>query len=419
MLLGLGISHKTAPIEVREKLAFSPEVVPFALKRLMDELGFDEAALLSTCNRTEFYCRTSVFEQNEHKLDQLLSWWHQFHAPAFEIQAYAYSLSNEGLVKHLMRVACGLDSMVLGETQILGQMKRAYHTATQTGAVGMHLSRLFQTSFSVAKKIRHTTGISANPVSLAFSAIILAKQIFSDLSQTNVLLIGAGENIELVLRYLLTKQVRNIFIVNRTFSRATELARRYGVKALQFQEIPAALTKADIVITSIYTQQPILTQACIKKACKGAKRRPILMVDLGVPRNIDTQVSQDEDVYLYTIDDLEGIIHHNMRHRYKAAQEAERIVARSVHLYMDWMTSQGALSVVREVRLRAEAIKQKALKDAIRLLEKGRDPKEVMQYLSHWITQKIMHTPTRSIRQMSLEKSHEKLDTVKELFNVD
>ena len=416
MLLTLGISHKTAPIDVREKLAFTQENIPLALEALYGEVALEEVALLSTCNRTEFYCSTA---DNLHiSLLQVQSWWKNYLAPQFDLKPYLYTFSEENAVKHVMRLACGLDSMVIGEPQILGQLKTAYHTATKTGFVGKTLSRLFQTSFSVAKKIRTCTGISSHPVSVAYAATTLAKQIFSDLSKATVVLIGAGENIELTLQHLVAKQVKRIIIANRTLGHAKALAERYQAIGVGLDELPWCLQQADIVISAIASPKPVVTALQVEQAFASCKRRPLFMVDLGVPRNIDPTLSDNEDIYLYTVDDLEGYVNENLKTRQKAAVEAEVLITDASNTYMEWMLAQAQLSTVRQLRLKVQDIKNATLSSAIRQLRIGEEPEKVLSQCAHQLTQKILHQPTIQLRRASLLQSDETITVIKELFDL-
>ncbi len=416
MLLTLGLSHKTAPIDVREKLAFTQENIPQALASLYGEVGLEEVALLSTCNRTEFYFSTQ--DQASVSLLQLQSWWKKYHAPQFELDPYLYMYAEEQAVKHVMRLACGLDSMVIGEPQILGQLKSAYQTASKTGVIGRALSRLFQTSFSVAKKIRTETGIASHPVSIAYAATTLAKQIFSDLSLATVVLIGAGENIELTLQHLLAKQVKKIIIANRTVSHAKTLAERYGAMAVGLNELGWCLQQADIVISSIASPKPVVTELHVAQAFAHCKRRPLFMVDLGVPRNIVPSLSDNEDIYLYTVDDLQGYVSENIKTRQKAAIEAEALIAQACTAYMEWMLAQTQMATVRQLRLKTQDIKDTLLDAAIKQLRNGVNAEKVLTQFAHQLTQKILHQPTMQIRRASLAQSEEKISIVKELFDL-
>lgn len=417
MIFILGISHKTAPIEVREKLAFSPEDIPDILTGLKQAMALEEIALLSTCNRTEIYARATSIDAAI--MQKMIAWWHQRLLSPTDIRLFTYFYENEKAVQHLMRVACGLDSMILGEPQILGQLKSAFRIATISGGIGKNLSRLFQSSFSVAKKIRTHTGIATHPVSVAFAAVTLAKQIFSDLSQTTVVLLGAGENTELVLQHLLSKPLKQLFVVNRTLSHGVALAQRYGAKAYPLTELSQCLKQADIVISSMACNAPLVTQSQVDIALKGTKRRPILMVDLGVPRNIESLVGKNEDIYLYTIDDLQGIITQNIKHRQIAAKNAESMIEDAMQAYIDWMRMEAHMQAVRTLRMKVDVIKEDMLKDALRQLEKGQDPKKLLAHIAHQLTQKLLHEPTVSLRKMSYENADEKIAVAKELFSIE
>lgn len=409
MLLTLGVSHKTAPLAIREKFAFSSDSICDALHSLSHKLALEELTVLSTCNRTEFYCATDHLPQSFPQ--HLSNWWQSFCQTKLDVKPYLYLLPEEKMVQHLMRVASGLDSMVMGEPQILGQLKNAFILATNFGVAGKKLSRLFQMSFRTAKKIRTHTAIAAYPVSVAYAAVRLAKQIFSDLSQTTVVLIGAGENIELTLPYLHQSHVKRLIIVNRTLAHAQKLTERYGGEARGLEDLSAALSVADIVISSINCQSPVVTGSGIF----GAKRRPVLMVDLGVPRNIDPNLAQSEDIYLYTIDDLNGIVTDNLKSRQRAALEAESIILKASADYMHWLASQQQVKTICQLRTKAHSIKENALQEALKKIEKGSEPKIVMAEFAHQLTQKLLHQPTVRLRKHSPEK----LELAKELFDLE
>lgn len=415
MLLTLGVSHKTAPIDIREKLAFSQEHIPNALRALMGTVDVDEVALLSTCNRTELYCSSHAV--NDSFMAQLVQWWQKYHVGSFDMSPYLYTYSDEVAVSHMMRVASGLDSMVLGESQILGQLKTAFQTAHLAGGLGRRLSRLFQTSFSVAKRVRHSTQVGAHPVSVAYAAVSLARQIFTDLSKATVMLIGAGENIELTLTHLSARKVKEIFIVNRTFSHAQTLATKYNAKALPLEDISKVLSIADIVISSITCSKPILSQAHVEQATLKSKRRPIFMVDLGVPRNIEPAIGNNEDIYLYTVDDLQGIVTENFKNRQMAAKEAEMVINEASQAYMNWIHAQEQMRTVRALRNQAEKLKNESLHIALKRLQKGENPEVVLTHFAHQLTQKLLHQPTIGLKDKN--KNQEKIELVKELFSIE
>lgn len=394
VLLTLGISHKTAPIAIREKLAFSPERIPLALEALKANTQIQEIALLSTCNRTEIYCQAP----SPRVADALLTWWQDFHQTTFDTEPYWYRYADRQAVKHMMRVACGLDSMLLGEPQILGQLKTAYQMAHQMGTLGKQLSRWFQMSFSVAKRIRTQTDIAKHPVSLAYAAVNLAKRIFTDLRQSHVILIGAGENIELILAHLQAKEVSQLSVFNRTVERAERLAEKTQCQAYPLSCLMDHLKDADIIISAINSDMPILGPQEVLPHLKG-KRRPLLMIDLGVPRNIDPALGEHEDIYLYSVDDLQHQMHENLKSRESAAQKAEGIIESASEAFEIWMASQHKHRQIGELRKNADAIRHHALQGALKELDQGKDPKVVLTHFAHRLTQKLIHQPTMTLRQ--------------------
>ena len=321
--LALGINHKTASVDVRERVAFTPEQLVEALQQLCRLTASREAAILSTCNRSELY-----IEQDHLAADSVLRWLAEYHQLSLEeLRASAYVHEDHDAVRHMMRVASGLDSLVLGEPQILGQMKSAYAVAREAGTIGPLLGRLFQATFSAAKQVRTDTAIGENPVSVAFAAVSLAKQIFSDLGRSQALLIGAGETITLVARHLHEQGVRRIVVANRTLERASTLAEQFGAHAVLLADIPHELVHSDIVISSTASQLPILGKGAVESALKLRKHKPIFMVDIAVPRDIEPEVGELDDVYLYTVDDLHDVVAENLKSRQGAAQAAEELVS--------------------------------------------------------------------------------------------
>lgn len=400
VLLTLGISHKTAPIAVREKLAFSPERIPMALKALKDQSQIQEIALLSTCNRTEIYCHAPDGVLTPHSpsvVQSLMSWWQGYQQTDFDTEPYWYFYSDRQAVKHMMRVASGLDSMLLGEPQILGQLKLAYQMAHQEGTLGKQLSRWFQMSFSVAKRIRTQTEIAKHPISMAYAAVNLAKQIFADLSKSHVLLVGAGENIELILQHLQAKEVSQLSVVNRTLEKAQQLADKAQCRAYPLSQLESLLAQADIVITSINAQSPIIEEQQILPILKQ-KRRPLLMIDLGVPRNIDPLLGQHEDIYLYSVDDLQHRMTENLKSRESAAQKAEGIIDSASIAFEHWIASQTNHRLISQLRKSADQIRHQTLQSALKELEKGKDPQVVLTQFAHRLTQKLIHQPTVALR---------------------
>lgn len=413
-LLAFGINHKTAPVEIRERVAFAPESMPDALRELTARKAVNEAAILSTCNRTELYCGLNSEDPGE-----VLEWFRNFHRlTSNEVDPYVYTHPDRQAVRHILRVASGLDSLVLGEPQILGQMKQAYTTASEAGTTGQVLNRLFQHTFSVAKQVRTDTAIGASPVSVAFAAVNLAKQIFSDLGRHTALLIGAGETIELVARHLHENGIDRIIVANRTFEKAHVLASEFDGYAIALTEIPGHLAEADIVISSTASPLPILGKGAVETALKQRKHRPMLMVDIAVPRDIESQVSDLDDVYLYTVDDLQEIIQEGLRSRQEAAQQAEEIIDTQVTHFMGWLRSLNAVGTIREYRRSTEAICEQAVEMALRQLNAGKEPDYVVRELARQLTNRLMHNPSERMRQAGYEGRDELLDVARELFNL-
>lgn len=401
-LIALGISHNSAAVEVRERVAFAPEQVGEALVDACSAARVEEVIILSTCNRTELYAIVPEGEALADKALELIDWvanYHHLSAP--ELQQCAYHHEAGEALRHLVHVASGLDSMVLGEPQIFGQLKSAYVVANEAGTVGSELGRLFPRIFSIAKRVRTDTAIGENPVSVAYAAVDLAGHIFTDLSQSNALLVGAGETIELVARHLIEAGVSKIVIANRTLGRARELAQKFGAEAVLLAEIPEQLGEADIVITSTASQLPILGKGAVEEALKGRKHRPYLMVDIAVPRDIEAQVGDLRDVYLYSVDDLREIVEENMRSRQDEACKADQIIDEGVSLYIEEMRSLAAVDAVKEYRTMAEQLREQELQRAERALARGDDPQKVLAQMSRAITNKLIHAPTAGLKQAS------------------
>lgn len=413
-LLALGINHKTAPVEIREKVVFAPEKLSTALRELLSDQAVNEAAILSTCNRTELYC--SVASENS---DPLIDWISRYHSLALnDVAPYTYSYSDQAAVQHILRVASGLDSLVLGEPQILGQIKDAYTWANDAGAIGQQLNRLFQHTFSVAKQIRTDTAIGSNPVSVAFAAVTLSKQIFTSLDQHTALLIGAGETIELVARHLSEQGIKKIIVANRTAERAQLLASQFNGEAITLAEMPDRLKEADIVISSTASQLPILGKGAVESALKQRKHRPIFMVDIAVPRDIEAEVGTLNDVYLYTVDDLHEVIEEGRKSREAAAEEAEEIIDNQVEHFMGWLRSLDSVDAIRSYRSQAELTRDACVKQAERQLAAGKDPEAVMKELARSLTNKLIHEPTVQMNQAAFEGRKNILDAAEELFNL-
>ncbi|MGO4998417.1 glutamyl-tRNA reductase [Oceanisphaera sp. W20_SRM_FM3] len=395
-LLVLGINHKTASVALRERVAFGPEVAPRALQELMRTQGVGEAVILSTCNRTELYCSLEP-EGDSHLVRMWLQDFHQLDEA--ELNTCLYQYHGEEAVRHLMRVACGLDSLVLGEPQILGQMKLAYNQSQKVGSLKGTLDRMFQKTFSVAKRVRTETEIGASAVSVAFAAVSLAKRIFSDLSHTKVLLVGAGETIELVARHLKEQSVSQMMVANRTLERAQTLASEFNAQVMTLEQIPEYLPKADIVISSTASPLPIIGKGLVERALKARRQQPILFVDIAVPRDIEPEVDELNDAYLYTVDDLQGIIEQNMATRQEAAGQAEIIIEEERDHFMAWYRSLESVKLIQDYRTHAEQLQSQELILALQALAQGKDSQQVVERLARRLTNKLIHTPTRALNQ--------------------
>ena len=373
-----------------------------------------EAAILSTCNRTEFYCTSTT--ANKQILIDWVAQSKQINADDF--MPYLYCYTDSDLIRHMFRVACGLDSMILGEPQILGQMKTAYQTAYDAGTLGKRLGRLFQHTFTAAKKVRTDTAIGSSPVSVAFAAVQLAQQIFDKLSEQTALLIGAGETIELTARHLSQQGIGRIIIANRTYDKAHALALQFNGYAIDLTELPMHLAEADIVISSTASQLPILGKGRVESALKKRKHKPMFMVDLAVPRDIEAEVEQLSDVYLYTIDDLQNTIDKNMNTRRLAAEQAEEIIDTQVDYFLAWLRAQGAQSTIQDYRKQAEQSRDAALQKALGLLKSGVPAEQALNRLAHSLTNKLIHTPSTQIRAAAENQRHDLIAAAREIFKL-
>ena len=405
-LVALGINHKTASVELREKIAFSPDQMTDALQQLRLITDDSEAVIVSTCNRTELYCRGAAPEQ-------LIEWLSQFHqVDSNDLKQSIYVHNNVDAVNHLMRVSCGLDSLVLGEPQILGQIKQAYSTAKTVGAIAVTLDKLFQRTFSVAKRVRTDTSIGENAVSVAFAAVSLTKQIFSELSKTNVLLIGAGETIELVAKHLIDAGVTKITVANRTLARGQCMVEEFGGSAITLAQIPQHLSQADVVISSTASTLPILGKGLVESAVSTRRHQPMLLVDIAVPRDIEAQVGDLDDVYLYTVDDLQGIVEQNMASRRAAADDAEAITIKEAREFMAWTQSLKTVDYIKQYRQCSVESKDELLEKALQKLTQNGDPEKIIIELANKLTNKLIHHPTRAMSSASLMGDNETLNII-------
>ncbi len=413
-LLAIGLNHTTAPVTIRERITFGPDIVVAALRGLTEIDGVREAVILSTCNRTELYCHADV-----DALESTRDWLAEFHGLAVEdIAPYLYAHRGRDVVEHLLAVSCGLDSLVLGEPQILGQVKNAFQIAQDAGRVGKLLTRLFQHAFSTAKQVRTDTAIGDSPVSVAFAAVSLARQIFSDLTRQTAMLIGAGETVELAARHLAQNGVGRIIVANRTVARARELAQQFDAYAISLAEIPAHLAEADIVIASTASPVPVLGKGTVESALKKRRHQPIFMVDIAVPRDIEAEVADLEDIYLYTVDDLDEVIQGNLRSRQEAAEQAGEIIALQVEDFLAWMRSLDAVGLIQDYRAQAGQVRDQVLARALHMLDTGKAPEQALHFLAQTLTNKLLHTPSTQMREAGSQGQHELLEAADALFQL-
>jgi glutamyl-tRNA reductase len=411
-LFTFGINHQTAPVSIREKVAFHAESLEQALRDFVARQGVKEATILSTCNRTEIYCNTR-------EPQQAVDWLAGYHSlQRSAIDPYLYTLPQEQAVKHAFRVASGLDSMVLGETQILGQLKQAVSTAERAGTLGTLLHKLFQRTFSVAKEVRTQTEIGASSVSMAAAAVRLAEQIFPSLADQNVLFIGAGEMIELCASHFAAQHPKHITVANRTVERARGLAQRFHGEAITLNELPEYLAQQDIVVTSTASPLPILGKGLVERVIKQRKHRPMFMVDLAVPRDIEAEVGELDDVFLYTVDDLAQVIEAGIDNRKLAAAEAETIIENQVDDFMHWMEIRAVVPTIRALRDQGERMRRHELDHAKRLLARGEDPAAVIELMSRALTNKLLHAPSHALSHVHGDDRHQMEGLLQRLFNI-
>jgi glutamyl-tRNA reductase len=411
-LFVLGLNHQTAPLALREKVSCDVERIPEELASLRQVDGIEDAAVLSTCNRTEIYAHV-----DDGKEPGLAAWLERRHGlQDGALSEFVYEHKDGNAVRHLFRVATGLDSMVLGEPQILGQVKEAWQAARRGHALGTSLDRLFQQTFAVAKRVRTDTRIGAHPVSVAFAAVRLAQQVFTELDQACVLLIGAGDTIELAARHLVEARVQRLLVANRTVEHAHHLASRHGGVALPLADVARHLPEADIVISATASRDPVLTKQVVQAALKTRKHRPMFLLDLAVPRDIDEKVAELSDVYVYTVDDLEQAIEENRASRREAALQAEAIIEIQTEHFLSWWQAQGRQDALRRLRADGVSAREEALAKARAELLRGEDPAHVVERLAHQLTNKLLHGPSTALRQAALSGDAELLNAAKRLF---
>ena len=412
-LIALGINHRTASLEVRERVSFAPEQMPASLQQGCLASGADNLAILSTCNRTE------LFATGDTDHCALLAWLVAHHnLQADDLDSSYYVHCDDAAMRHMMKVASGLDSMVLGEPQILGQMKSSCAVAQKAGTAGGLLSQVFQRVFATAKRVRSETAIGQNPVSVAYAAVSLAQRIFSQMCDVTALLIGAGETVELLARHLREQGVGDIIVANRTLARAQEMAEVFSAEAILLSDIPAHLHRADIVISSTASQLPILGKGAVESALKQRKHQPMFMVDIAVPRDIEPQVSDLDDVYLYTVDDLKEVIEVNLRQRQDAANQAEGIIEQGVVSWQNQLRSQTAVSTIRAFRDSLGGVRDAELNKALAALDQGNAAEQVLRQLAHALTNKFLHVPTTRLKRAGEQGDNAYIHWACDLFDL-
>jgi glutamyl-tRNA reductase len=431
-LLLVGINHMTANIALREKVAFPPEIIGEALFQVAELELVDEVVIVSTCNRTELYLDYRVADTETtaasessgdtllaHEQQLILNWLADFHklVPA-ELADCSYFFAGQDVVRHLMKVSCGLDSMVLGEPQILGQIKSAFAVSSDLKLVGANLRRAFQEAFSIAKEVRTDTAIGENPVSVAYAAVALTESIFSDLASLHILLIGAGRTIELVARHLFDKGVQQIVVANRTLDNALELAAKFEAHGVLLSEIPDRLFAADIVVSSTNSQLPLLGKGAVERALRQRKHKPLLLIDLAVPRDIEAEVAEVADAYLYSVDDISDVIEDGQKSRADAAAQAESIIERGVEEYLKQLRSLNAVATLRAFREKANTIRELEVQRAINALQKGESADKVLESLARGITNKLTHSPSVQMKKASADGRDELLRLTRELYDL-
>lgn len=406
-IIACGINHKTAPIELREKVVFHSEKLALYLQDLISNEQIREAVLLSTCNRSELYCDAD-------DAGKVMQWFcQQHHISPEELSQAWYCYHDQQAIEHMMQVACGIDSMILGEPQVLGQMKDAFSEACAASSVGPQFNRLFQQIFAVAKEVRTNTSIGACPVSIASAAVNLAKHVFSQsLCNANVLLIGAGDTIQLVLRYLQSQTIKQLVITNRNQANAKALAEKFSAESISFTELSHALHEADIVISATGSATPIVTKKMLSE-----RKKPIFIIDIAVPRDVETNVTELNNVLLYSIDDLKNIIQDNLHGREHAAEKAKEVIKQKSNEFIGWLNSLDQVAVtIRAYRKQVEDLCDLELSKAMRQLHKGGDPVQVLASFAHVLTNKLLHNPSVQLRQAGVEGRFELLQLAQQLF---
>jgi glutamyl-tRNA reductase len=414
-LLVIGINHNTASLELREKVAFGPDKLKKALIELRQKEQVRSSVIISTCNRTEIYCAAKSGSKNH-----IIDWLSAFHqVDANHLRPSIYIHEEQAAIRHLMRVSCGLDSLILGEPQILGQVKQAFSESRELDAIDSAMDKLFQKTFSVAKRVRTETDIGGSAVSVAYAACTLAKHIFESLEDATVLLVGAGETIELVAKHLASNGCTKMIVANRTRERALSMAQAFSADVISLQEIPTYLARADIVISSTASPLPIIGKGMVESAIKARRHQPMLFVDIAVPRDVEAQVGEISDVYLYTVDDLQSIIDSNLKQRKVEAIQAEAIVNEESAAFMNWMRSLQAVDSIREYRQQSNDQREELLTKSLQALSSGGDAEKIMHELSHKLMNKLIHAPTKAMQTAAEQGEPAKLAIIRQGLGLD
>ncbi len=392
-LYALGLNHATAPLAVREQVAFAPEGLGLALRDLLARPKVKEAAILSTCNRTELYVHGP-------EPQPVVQWLEEFHrVPKDSLSPYIYTLPREKAVTHAFRVASGLDSMVLGEPQILGQMKQAVRHAESAGTLGLVLNRLFQRTFAVAKDVRSQTDIGSASISMAAASVKLAERIFPSITEQRLLLIGAGEMIDLTATHFAARKPRSVTIANRTIERGRELAARFDAEAITLNEMPDRLPEFDIIVTCTASTLPILGKGLLERVTKARRHAPIFIVDLAVPRDVEPEAAELDDVFLYSVDDLSNIVKDNLQIRKEAVAQAEAMIAAQAESFLRWLEGRTVVPTITALHGHHDQLRAAELERARRLLGNGTPPEQVLELLARGLTNKFLHGPTQALNQ--------------------
>ena len=418
-LILVGVNHKTTPVEIREKLAFTKGKIEESVERLFNFPDIIEHTILSTCNRVEIYARANCQDSAIKSIKQFICDYHE--VSPVELEDHFYSYRNEEAVEHLFRVSSSLDSMILGETQILGQVKDAYSLAKDLRSTGLVLNQLFEKAFSIAKKVREETGIAERSVSISSAAVELAQKIFDDLENRTVMLVGTGEMAELAAKHLISYGVKTVYVTSRTYDRAANLARTLNGSALDFEAFKNELHRADIVITSTSASNFIIKKEMVEKAIHERKNKPIFFIDIAVPRDIEPDVNDLENVYLYDIDDLHVVVSANMKEREKEADNAMHFISQEVTKFNNWVGTLDAVPTIIEIRKKAENIRMQEIEKTLKKISHlSEDDKKLLRQMSSSMVNKILHKPTIKLKQKTQsEDGHVYLKAIRHLFHLD